>query len=105
MSDMFPAEVLDALAKAKNPAEVTKILAEYNDNKKFTDVVEKLRDNNKFAGEVTRDQGTEFVKLLVEVANQCGLYINGKSLQNGNQHQVGFEFDDMDLALRVTVKN
>lgn len=105
MSDMFPAEVLDALAKAKSPADVTKILADFNENKKYTDVVEMLRNNNKFPGGVTREQSTEFIKALVEVANQCGLYINGKSLQNGNQHQVGFEFDDMDLALRVTVKN
>ena len=105
MSEMFSPEVLAALANAKSEAAVTKILAEYAENKKYLDVVEMLRDNNKLSGEVTRENATEFVKMLVEVSNQCGLYISGKSLQAGVQHSVGFVFDDMDLALRVTVKN
>lgn len=105
MSEMFPTEVLKSLASAKSEADVTKILAEYAENKVYTDIVETLRTNNKLSGEVTRENATEFVKSLVEVSNQCGLYISGKSLQSGVQHSVGFVYDDMDISLRVTVKN
>ena len=102
MSDMLPAHVLDALAKAKNADDVQKVLAEYAEVQKFDAVVETCF--NKFSG-VDREKAVEFVKSLVSLSNDAGLYISGISQQNSTKHQIGFEFDDMSISLRVTVKD
>lgn len=97
----YSPEFVASLAAAKSPADVQALLDEYNSQAKFRAIVEKCENLFKNTSE---DYAIEFVSNLAQVAESATVAVNGKSLKEGVSHRIGFDFDNLNISLRVTVK-